>query len=116
MVLLFFGRGGDRVDSNKGNRRNPESEWIPGIFGFRRGHASSGLRGPRGKDDRGKRPLSQRGRRGSSIANKKPELPKNEFLPKMSKQLRVAIIGYKFMGKAHSNAWLQAGRFFNVES
>ena len=34
----------------------------------------------------------------------------------MSKQLRVAIIGYKFMGKAHSNAWLQAGRFFNVES
>src|SRR3984885_1268468 len=34
----------------------------------------------------------------------------------MSKQLRVAIIGYKFMGKAHSNAWLQAGRFFNIES
>jgi predicted dehydrogenase len=34
----------------------------------------------------------------------------------MSKQLRVAIIVYKFMGKAHSNAWLQAGRFFELES
>jgi predicted dehydrogenase len=34
----------------------------------------------------------------------------------MSKQLRVAIIGYRFMGKAHSNAWLQAGRFFDLES
>jgi hypothetical protein len=34
----------------------------------------------------------------------------------MSKQLRVAIIGYRFMGKAHSNAWLQARRFFDLES
>ena len=34
----------------------------------------------------------------------------------MSKQLRVAIIGYRFMGKAHSNAWLQASRFFDLES
>jgi predicted dehydrogenase len=34
----------------------------------------------------------------------------------MSKQLRVAIIGYRFMGKAHSNAWLQARRFFDVDS
>jgi predicted dehydrogenase len=34
----------------------------------------------------------------------------------MSKQLRVAIIGYRFMGKAHSNAWLQASRFFDIES
>ncbi|MBV8143057.1 MAG: Gfo/Idh/MocA family oxidoreductase [Verrucomicrobia bacterium] len=34
----------------------------------------------------------------------------------MSTQLRVAIIGYRFMGKAHSNAWLQARRFFDVES
>jgi predicted dehydrogenase len=34
----------------------------------------------------------------------------------MSKQLRVAIIGYRFMGKAHSNAWLQARRFFDIES
>jgi predicted dehydrogenase len=34
----------------------------------------------------------------------------------MSRQLRVAIIGYRFMGKAHSNAWLQARRFFNIES
>jgi len=30
------------------------------------------------------------------------------------KELRVAIIGYNFMGKAHSNAWLQAARFFNL--
>jgi predicted dehydrogenase len=34
----------------------------------------------------------------------------------MSKQLRIAIIGYRFMGKAHSNAWLQAARFFDIES
>ena len=34
----------------------------------------------------------------------------------MSKQLRVAIIGSRFMGKAHSNAWLQAGRFFDILS
>ena len=30
------------------------------------------------------------------------------------KELRVAIIGYNFMGKAHSNAWLQAARFFDL--
>lgn len=30
------------------------------------------------------------------------------------KKLNIAIIGYKFMGKAHSNAWLQAARFFNL--
>ncbi len=30
------------------------------------------------------------------------------------KPLHVAIIGYKFMGKAHSNAWLQAARFFDL--
>jgi len=30
------------------------------------------------------------------------------------KELRVAIIGYNFMGKAHSNAWLQASRFFDI--
>ncbi len=34
----------------------------------------------------------------------------------MSKPLRIAIIGDKFMGKAHSNAWLQAGRFFDLEN
>lgn len=28
--------------------------------------------------------------------------------------LRIAIIGYNFMGKAHSNAWLQASRFFDL--
>lgn len=31
-----------------------------------------------------------------------------------AKELRVAIIGYQFMGKAHSNAWLQAARFFDL--
>jgi len=28
--------------------------------------------------------------------------------------LRVGMIGYNFMGKAHSNAWRQAGRFFDL--
>ena len=31
-----------------------------------------------------------------------------------TKELRVAIIGCNFMGKAHSNAWLQAPRFFDL--
>ncbi len=30
------------------------------------------------------------------------------------KSMNVAIIGDKFMGKAHSNAWIQARRFFDV--
>jgi predicted dehydrogenase len=30
------------------------------------------------------------------------------------KTVNVAIIGYKFMGKAHSNAWINAARFFDV--
>ncbi len=30
------------------------------------------------------------------------------------KTMNVGIIGYQFMGKAHSNAWLQAPRFFNM--
>jgi len=29
-------------------------------------------------------------------------------------KLNIGIIGYNFMGKAHSNAWLQAGRFFEL--
>jgi predicted dehydrogenase len=33
----------------------------------------------------------------------------------MSKELRVAIIGTNFMGKAHSNGWLQAPKFFDLE-
>jgi predicted dehydrogenase len=33
----------------------------------------------------------------------------------MSKELRVAIIGTNFMGKAHSNGWLQAPKFFNLD-
>jgi len=32
------------------------------------------------------------------------------------KHLNVAIIGYKFMGKAHSNAWANAPRFFDLTS
>jgi len=34
------------------------------------------------------------------------------FMKKRS--LRVGLIGYNFMGKAHSNAWRQAGRFFDL--
>ena len=30
------------------------------------------------------------------------------------KTLRVGMIGYNFMGKAHSNAWRQVGRFFDL--
>jgi predicted dehydrogenase len=29
-------------------------------------------------------------------------------------ELRVAILGHQFMGRAHSNAWLQASRFFDL--
>ena len=32
----------------------------------------------------------------------------------MKKKLSVGMIGYNFMGKAHSNAWRQAGRFFDL--
>src|SRR5438128_12453966 len=32
----------------------------------------------------------------------------------MTKKLNVAMIGYKFMGKAHSNAWRQVARFFDT--
>jgi len=31
----------------------------------------------------------------------------------MTKKLNVAMIGYQFMGRAHSNAWRQVGRFFD---
>jgi predicted dehydrogenase len=30
------------------------------------------------------------------------------------RKLNIAMIGYKFMGKAHSNAWRQVGRFFDT--
>ena len=32
----------------------------------------------------------------------------------MKKQLNVGMIGYNFMGKTHSNAWRQVGRFFDL--
>ncbi len=32
----------------------------------------------------------------------------------MKKKVNVAMIGYQFMGKAHSNAWRQVSRFFDV--
>jgi len=32
----------------------------------------------------------------------------------MRKKLNIAMIGYRFMGKAHSNAWRQVGHFFNL--
>jgi predicted dehydrogenase len=31
------------------------------------------------------------------------------------KTMNVGIVGYKFMGKAHSNAWTQAPRFFDMD-
>jgi len=30
------------------------------------------------------------------------------------KKLNVAMIGYQFMGRTHSNAWRQAGKFFDL--
>jgi len=32
----------------------------------------------------------------------------------MAKPLNICLIGYSFMGKAHSNAWLSAGKFFDL--
>jgi len=32
----------------------------------------------------------------------------------MTKELNVGIVGYKFMGRAHSNAWLKAPLFFDL--
>ena len=29
-------------------------------------------------------------------------------------EIRIAILGHRFMGRAHSNAWLQAPRFFDL--
>jgi predicted dehydrogenase len=34
----------------------------------------------------------------------------------MPKIFRVGLIGYKFMGRAHSNAWRQAPKFFNLQA
>jgi len=34
----------------------------------------------------------------------------------MAKELRVGLVGYKFMGKAHSNAWDSAGKFFPTKA
>src|ERR1019366_6113238 len=34
----------------------------------------------------------------------------------MANTLRVGMIGYRFMGKAHSNAWRQAPRFFPLKA
>ena len=32
----------------------------------------------------------------------------------MTDRLNVTLLGSKFMGRAHSNAWGQVGRFFDV--
>jgi predicted dehydrogenase len=34
----------------------------------------------------------------------------------MARTFRVGLIGYRFMGKAHSNAWRQAPHFFNLKA
>jgi predicted dehydrogenase len=34
----------------------------------------------------------------------------------MARTFRVGLIGHRFMGKAHSNAWRQAPRFFNLKA
>jgi len=34
----------------------------------------------------------------------------------MPKTLNIGMIGYKFMGRAHSNAWLKADKFFDLKA
>jgi len=34
----------------------------------------------------------------------------------MARTFRVGLIGYRFMGRAHSNAWRQAPKFFNLKA
>jgi predicted dehydrogenase len=34
----------------------------------------------------------------------------------MSKELNIGIVGYKFMGRAHSNAWINAPLFFDMQA
>src|SRR5690349_10486317 len=34
----------------------------------------------------------------------------------MARTLRVGMIGYRFMGRAHSNAWRQAPKFFPLKA
>ena len=34
----------------------------------------------------------------------------------MARTLRVGMVGYRFMGKAHSNAWRQAPKFFPLKA
>ena len=34
----------------------------------------------------------------------------------MTKSLNIAIIGHRFMGRAHSNGWKQAEKFFNLDA
>ena len=34
----------------------------------------------------------------------------------MARTLRVGMVGYRFMGRAHSNAWRQAPRFFPLKA
>lgn len=40
----------------------------------------------------------------------------SKHFPFMANTLRVGMIGYRFMGKAHSNAWRQAPHFFNLKA
>src|SRR5207245_2001231 len=34
----------------------------------------------------------------------------------MARNLNVGMIGYKFMGRAHSNAWLKVDKFFDLKA
>ena len=47
---------------------------------------------------------------GAAAHRQQPELGGNGM-----KKLNVGIVGYKFMGKAHSNAWKKAPLFFDME-
>src|SRR5258705_13934473 len=59
-----------------------------------------------------------RGNRGGITC--RTEFNLNTFMAKSAsagaKKLRVGMIGYRFMGKAHSNAWRQAPHFFPLKA
>lgn len=39
--------------------------------------------------------------------------PRDALSPRRMKELRIAIVGHRFMGRAHSNAWNQVSKYFD---
>jgi arylsulfatase A-like enzyme len=91
--------------------------------GSRGSASSSANRGRRARTEVAERgsasPSEARGRRARTDAAERGPTPDRENEPgrvssrAMPTPLRVALIGQKFMGRAHSNAWGQVNRFFD---